>query len=161
MSSFSIPGRAVPYRSRIGWLPLSVALNLLLIGILFAWVATTSPPMPRQPLVTWQRELIPSLPAGDAAIASDAVARIAASQVACDAAVHIEYAEIRGLLAIEPLDSAAVLAHFDRIVALRNAQQNTALHAFSDELKSVSPEGRKILLTGMERESKRLHPTGH
>jgi hypothetical protein len=162
MSSFSLPRPAAPYSSRIGWLPLSIAVNLLLIGFLLAWVVSNQAPAPRQPLVTWQRELMPTLSTSDAAVATDAVSRIAASQVACDDAVHAEYAQIRAVLAVEPVDNGAIQAHFDKIIALRNAQQNTALHAFGDELKNLSPEGRRIILTGMEKESQRLHPaTGH
>ena len=74
MSSFSLPRNAVPYRSRLGWLPLSLALNLVLIGVVVAWELNLPAP-PRQPLVTWQRELIPSLNSADAAIAAQAAGR--------------------------------------------------------------------------------------
>lgn len=156
MSSFSI-SRGARYRSRLGWLPVSLALNLLLTGLVLAWVLNLPSP-PRQALVTWQRELIPSLSAGDATLATDAAGRIADAQAAGDQAVHIQYAKIRTLLAVEPVDQAALRAAFDKIAVIRNSQQISVGNAFLDELTAVSPEGRRKILSAMEKESQRWHP---
>jgi hypothetical protein len=158
MSSFSIPGTRVRYSSRLGWLPASLALNLILIGIMAAWV-WNMPPRARQPLVTWQREMIPSLAPDDAAMATDAAARIADAQSAGDIAVHAQYNKIRSLLAAEPLDHSALQAAFDQIATIRNNQQLTIGNAFRDELSSVSADGRSKILAAMEREAVRWHPT--
>ena len=157
MSSFSIGRSAAANRSRLGWLPVSIAVNLLLIGLVLAWVWNMPPPE-RQPLVSWQREIIPSLSPGDAAIVTEATGRISDSQVTCDEAVHSQYAKIRALVAAEPVDGAAIRAGFDQIIALRNTQQTTALHAFSDELNAISPDGRQKILAGMKREAARARP---
>src|ERR1700760_2210277 len=106
MSSFSIPRGTTPYRSRLGWLPLSVALNLVLIGLVVAWELNLPAP-PRQPMVTWQRELIPSLSPADAAIVATAADQIADAQAAADMAVHLQFNKIRSILAADPLDKAA------------------------------------------------------
>ena len=46
MSSFSIPRGAVPYRSRLGWLPASLALNLILAGVMTLGLAFSSIGLP-------------------------------------------------------------------------------------------------------------------
>ena len=85
MSSFSLPRdpRCPVSLAELGWLPLSVALNLVLIGLVVAWELNLPPP-PRQPLVTWQRELIPSLSPADAAIVTEAAGQVADAQAAGD-----------------------------------------------------------------------------
>ena len=161
MSSFSLPRRAAPYSSRLGWLPLSVALNLLLIGLVLAWVLNMPTP-PRQPLVTWQRELIPSLSSTDGPIAAEAAGRIADAQAAGDLAVHQQYGKIRAILAVEPLDHAALATAFDGLAEIRHNQQVQIGKAFAEELDAVSADGRRKILLAMETESRRWHPTpGH
>jgi hypothetical protein len=161
MSSFSLPRGAAPYRSRLGWLPLSLALNLVLIGLVVAWELNLAAP-PRQPLVTWQRELIPSLSPADAAIAAEAAGRIADAQAAGDLAVHNQYAKVRGILAIDPLDRAALAETFNRMADIRRDQQFEAGKAFTEELDMMSADGRRKILAGMEQQSRRWKPTpGH
>ena len=161
MSSFSLPRGAIPYRSRLGWLPLSLALNLVLIGLVVAWELNLPAP-PRQPLVTWQRELIPSLTPGDAVIATEAAGRIADAQAAGDLAVHNQYTKVRGILATDPLDRAALAEAFDEMADIRHDQQFKAGKAFTEELNTVSADGRRKILAGMERQGQRWKPTpGH
>lgn len=162
MSSFSIPRGAVPYRSRLGWLPASLALNLILAGVLVAWVSDRPTPT-RQPLVTWQRELAPSLETPDATIVTDGAARIADAQHQGDEGVHQQYAKVRAILAVEPVDHAALDAAFAEMAAIRHSQQLSVGHAFRDELAAVSADGRRKLLAAMEKEAVRFHssPPGH
>jgi Heavy-metal resistance len=161
MSSFSLPRNAVPYRSRLGWLPLSLALNLVLIGVVVAWELNLPAP-PRQPLVTWQRELIPSLNPADAAIAAQAAGRIADAQAAGDLAVHNQYTKIRGILAADPLDRAAIAEAFSQMAQIREDQQLKAGQAFTEELDTVSADGRQKILAAMEKQSQRWKATpGH
>jgi hypothetical protein len=161
MSCFSLPRNAVPYRSRLGWLPLSLALNLVLIGLVLAWVLHLPGP-PRQPLVTWQRELIPSLLPADAAIATKAAGRIADAQAEGDLAVHNLYKKIRALLAADPLDRAAIADAFNQMARIREEQQLKAGQAFTEELDTVSADGRRKILAAMEKQSQRWKPTpGH
>jgi hypothetical protein len=158
MSSFSISRPRLPYRSRLGWLPASLALNLILIGLVLAWVWNMPPP-PRRPLVTWQRELIPSLSPGDAALTTEAAGRIAEAQSAGDQAVHAQYNKVRALLAVEPLDRAALEAAFTEMARIRHNQQVEVGDAFFDELAAVSPQGRQKILASMEKESLHWHPS--
>jgi hypothetical protein len=161
MSSFSLPRGAVPYRSRLGWLPLSLALNLVLIGLVVAWELNLPAP-PRQPLVTWQRELIPSLSPADAVIAAEAAGRIADAQAAGDLAVHNQYTKVRGILAADTLDRTALAETFNRMADIRRDQQFEAGMAFTEELDTVSADGRRKILAGMEKQSQRWKPTpGH
>jgi hypothetical protein len=161
MSSFSIPRNAIPYRSRLGWLPLSLALNLVLIGLVVAWELNLPAP-PRQPLVTWQREIMPSLSPADAAIAADAAGRIADAQAAGDLAVHNQYKKIRGILAVDPLDRTALAAAFDEMADIRREQQLKVGKAFTEELDAVSLDGRRKMVAAMEKQSQRWRPTpGH
>jgi hypothetical protein len=147
-------------RTRWGWLPLSVALNLVLIGVVLGWASRNHTPPPRQALVTWQRELLPSLPPPDAAIVSGATDSIAAEQAAGDTRVHQAYLRMRQILAVSPLDTAAMLDTFESIRAARDAQQTAVDKSFFNELSSLSPEGRAIVLKAMEAESHRWHPPG-
>ena len=158
MSSFSLPRNAVPYRSRLGWLPLSLALNLLLIGVILAWMLNLPAP-PRQPIVTWQRELIPSLSPTDASIANEAAGRIADAQAAGDLAIHNQYTKIRAILAVEPLDRAALAQAFAGLADMRRDQQIQVGDAFDAELRAISADGRRKMLAAMDVQSKRWHPT--
>ena len=158
MSSFSLPRNAIPYRSRLGWLPLSLALNLVLIGVVFAWEMRPAPPS-RQPIVTWQRALVPSLLPADAAIATEAAGQIADAQAVGDLAVHNEYTTIRGLLAAPQLDSVALGQAFDQMAEIRHNQQILIGKAFAEELETVSADGRQKILAAMEKQSQRWRPT--
>jgi hypothetical protein len=162
MSSFSLPRGAVPYRSRLGWLPASLALNLILAGVLVAWVADRPAPK-RQPLVTWQRDLVPSLSQDDAAIVTEGAALIADTQNAGDQGIHQQYAKIRAILAVDPIDRAGLDAAFAEMAAIRHNQQLSVGHAFRDELATVSPDGRRKILSAMQKESERFKPSppGH
>ena len=157
MSSFSIPRTRAPYRSRLGWLPISLAVNLLLVGLLLSWV-WHMPSAPRQAIVSWQRELIPTLPPGDAALVEDTAGHIADVQAAADRAVHLQYNTVRTLLAAPSVDRASLQAAFDEIATIRHHQQVAVGDAFLNELVAVSPQGRKQILAAMEKESLRWHP---
>ena len=158
MSSFSVSRSFAMSRSRWGWLPLSIALNLLLVGAIFGWAIST--PAPRQALVTWQRALLPSLPPADVPIVSAATDRIAAAQVQGDDAVHQAYLRIRLILAVSPLDKPAMESALEAIRSARDAQQTSIGATFLEELSTLTPEGRAIVLKAMEAESHRFHPAG-
>ena len=161
MSSFSVARGAAPYRSRLGWLPLSVALNLVLIGLVVAWEINMPAP-PRQPLVTWQRELIPSLSETDAAIVTGAAGQIADAQAKGDRAVHQQFNKIRAILAVDPLDKAALADAFNQIATIRQTQQLEIGKAFADELDSVSADGKQKILAAMVKQGERWQrTTGH
>ena len=155
MSSFSVSPSFPMSRSRWGWLPFSVALNLVLIGAILGWAARPHEPAPRQALVTWQRELLPSLPAADVPIVSGATDHIAATQAQGDATVHQAYMRIRAILAVSPLDKSAMQTAFEAIRSTRDAQQTAINSIFFDELSALTPEGRAIVLKAMEAESRR------
>jgi hypothetical protein len=151
----------VPYRSRLGWLPLSVALNLVLIGLVVAWELNLPAP-PRQPLVTWQRELIPSLSKADAAVVAGAAGHIADAQAEGDLAVHLQFNKIRSILAVDPLDKAALAEAFNQIATIRQTQQLKIGTAFTEELGGLSAEGKQKILAALVKQGQRWRPTaGH
>ena len=158
MSSFSIPRGTVPYRSRLGWLPLSVALNLVLIGLVVAWELNLPAP-PRQPLVTWQRELIPSLSPADATIVRETVSRIAGAQAAGDLGIHAQFDKVRAILTANPVDKAALADAFDQMATIRQNQQMLVGKAFTEELDKVSDEGREKIRAALMEQGKRWRPT--
>jgi heavy-metal resistance protein len=158
MSSFSIQRGTVPYRSRLGWLPLSVALNLLLIGLVVAWELNLPAP-PRQPLVTWQRELIPSLSPSDAAIVTEAAGQVADAQAAGDVAVHAQFDKVRAILAADPVDQAALAAAFNEMADIRQHQQMLIGKAFTEELDTVSAAGRQRIRAALIEQGQRWRPT--
>jgi len=157
MSSFSIPRGTLPYRSRLGWLPLSVALNLVLIGLVVAWELNLPPP-PRQPLVTWQRELIPSLSPADAAIVTEAANRIADAQAAGDRQIRAQFDKVRAILAADPVDKDALAAAFNEMANIRQNQQMLVGKAFTEELDTVSDDGRRKIHAALVEQGKRLRP---
>ena len=161
MSSFSLSPGAIPYRSRLGWLPLSVALNLMLIGLVVAWELNLPAP-PRQPLVTWQRELIPTLSPADAAIVAGAAGRIADAQAAGDRGIHEQFDKVRTILAADPLDKAALADAFNEMATIRQTQQLQVGTAFTEVLDSLSADGRQKILAAMVKQGQRWRPTpGH
>jgi len=158
MSSFSVSRGTVPYRSRLGWLPLSVALNLVLIGLVVAWELNLPPP-PRQPMVTWQRELIPSLSPADAAIVKETAGQVADAQAAGDLAVHVQFDKVRAILAADPVDKDALAAAFNEMTTIRQNQQMLFGKAFTEELNTVSDDGRQKILAALLEQGKRWRPT--
>jgi hypothetical protein len=145
---------------RFNWLIISVAGNLLLLGLIVAWIVSMPPP--HRPLVSWQQEVLPSLGQADAAIVSGAASRIAAAQDQANEALQQQYAQVHALLAAEPLDQAALQQAMTRISVIRNDEQVATRRVFFQELVSVSPAGRARLLAALEKESQhwRHHP-GH
>jgi hypothetical protein len=138
-----------------------MALNLVLIGLVVAWELNLPVP-PRQPMVTWQRELIPTLSQADAAVVSTAAGQIADAQAAADMAVHLLFNKIRTILAADPLDKAALADAFNEMATIRQTQQLKVGAAFTEELSAVSTDGRKKILTAMEKQGQRWRPTpGH
>jgi hypothetical protein len=158
MSSFSIPRGTVPYRSKLGWLPLSVALNLVLIGLVVGWELNLPPP-PRQPLLTWQRELIPALSPADAMIVRVAAGQVADAQAAGDLAIHLQFDKVRAILAAEPVDHAALVAAFNEMANIRERQQMLVGKAFTDELYKISAEGRQKIRAALIVQGERWRPT--
>jgi hypothetical protein len=160
MSSFSVSRSFPMSRTRWGWLPLSVALNLVLIGIILGYASRSHEAAPRQALVTWQRELLPSLPPADVPVVSGATDRIAAAQAHGDTTVHQAYIQLRTILAASSLDKPGMETAFETIRSTRDAQQTTVDSIFFEELSNITPEGRAAVLKAMEAESRRLHPPG-
>lgn len=141
-------------RTRLNpWLLASVGLNLVLIGILVAW--TVQPPPRRQPFVTWQRELLGSLGAGDAQIVSQAADRIEAEQIAAEPEVVAGFARVRGLLRAGSLDRRSLSDALDDVARARAAQQAETFRLLTDELLAVSADGRAKIADAMDREGQR------
>ncbi len=154
MASFSTPPLLQKGSSR-GWLVGSIALNLILIGLILAWLVM---PHENQRLVTWQRAVVPTLAPADASIVTGAVDRIAGRQAQADIKVHQDYARVRTILSTEPLDRAALEKELNEVAEARNSQETEILHIFLEELTSVTPEGRAKLVAGMEKASHRYNP---
>lgn len=145
---------------RFNWLVVSVAVNLVLAGLIVAWIVTM--PGPHRPLVTWQQDVLPSLHQADAAIASAAVLRIMAQQEEAEAKVGDQYARVRALLAVDPLDQAALEQAMTEIATTRNNEQIAMRRIFFEELTALSADGRAKMLVAMEKESRRWrHHTNH
>ncbi len=158
MASFSTPP-ALQGRRRWEWLVASIAINLVLIGLILSYLLGGHR---HQPFVTWQSELLPTLGADDARIVQSAIDRIAAEQMSGDSRIHEDFTRTRAILAVEPLDRDALAKAMNDIAAARNAQQTEIGDIFRDELQSLSADGRAKILAAMERESRRYHPPpGH
>ena len=160
MSSFSVSRSFPMSRTRWGWLPLSVALNLVLLGLILGYASRSHAPVLRQALVTWQRELLPALPPADVPIVTNATNRIAVAQAQGDDTVHQAYVQLRAILAVSPVDKPGMEKAFEAIRAARDAQQTTINGIFSEEMSTITPEGRAAVLKAMEAESHRHRPPG-
>ena len=146
-------------RRRWEWLIASIAVNLVLIGLILSFLMGNHR---HQPLVTWQREMLSSLSPSDAAIVQAATQRISERQSDSDAHAHAEFVRTRSILAVEPLDRDALKQTLDDITQIRNDQQTAVSGIFFEELTALSPEGRAKVLAAMERESHRYSPpSGH
>jgi hypothetical protein len=146
-------------RRRWEWLIASIAVNLVLIGLILSFLMGNHR---RQPLVTWQQALLSSLSPSDAAIVQAATQRIADRQNDADAHAHMEFGRTRAILAVEPLDRDALKQTLNVVTDIRNSQQTETSGIFFEELTALSPEGRAKVLAAMERESHRYSPpSGH
>ncbi len=163
-SSFQTPP-SLQGRRRWEWLVGSIALNLILIGLILSFMLGGKGLLgdhAHQPFVTWQMELLPTLQPPDAAIVTAATRRISDQQAEGDARVHTSYMQTRAILAVEPLDRDALRRSLDEMTAIRNGEQTTIGAIFLEELEALSPDGRAKVLAGMERESRRrFGPSGH
>jgi hypothetical protein len=161
MSSFSVDGQVPVKRPGRGWLlPASLAVNLLLGGLILAWLVAMPPP--HQPMLAWQRNLLPELSSADAAIVAAASTRIAEAQEQGSKSMHAKLARVSTLLATEPLDNEALGQTLDEMSTTRCDQQAAADKAFFAELVALSPEGRTKILSAMQREARRWRPPpGH
>lgn len=147
ISSAPFPMGSLRPRRRWGWLAVSVALNLLLIGLILAWVLTMRSPAN----VSWQREMIPSLSPSDAAIVETAIGRIADTKFEGDMKSHEAWGKVHTSLGAQPLDSDALTADMAEMTKIR-VEQGTAMNqAFLEEMKSLSPDGRSKLVALMTR----------
>jgi hypothetical protein len=142
---------------RPSWLMISVAVNLVFIGLIFAWVIGMSS---RQP-VSWQRELIPSLSAADATIARNVAQNLDDNQAATDKLVNAQYANLIAVIKTEPFDRAACAAALDKFTAIRDEHDAQIHKIVVDEMASLSPDGRAKLAAWIENAAGRWHVPWH
>ena len=136
----------VPSTSRGStWLALSVAANLVFVGMIVAWFLTMSKPSDRHIVMDRQQKVIDSVGPADAA-----VARKVGDQYQ---AIVTQYAP-RFAAQKEKLLAAAHAPSFDRAAfydalrgfsALRNEQELAIHQIFADEMAALTPAGREQL----------------
>lgn len=142
-------------RRRWRWLAVSVAVNLVLGGLILAWVLGMPP---RPPSGSWQKEAIPSLSASDAAIVEDAVKRMGEIKTQGDIQSHESWAKLHGILEADPLDVDALTAQMDDMNRIRVEQSTSMGQTLLTELKTLSPDGRAKLVALMKRLWNRWQP---
>jgi len=143
---------------RWGWLIASVALNLVLLGLMLAWVWGMHT---KQPYMSWQRSLLPSMSAADAAIVQEAATRIEEIKAQGDALVRAQSVRLRNEIVAEPFDRAAMEGAINALDAARNDEQTAVGRVFLDEMTALSPAGRISVKAAAERQSHRWFPTRH
>jgi hypothetical protein len=153
--SSSITPNLPQQRRRWRWLAVSVAVNLVLGGLILAWVLGMPP---RPPSGSWQREVIPTLSASDAAIVEDAVKRIGDIKMQGDIQSHEGWAKLHGILEAEPLDVDALTAQMDDMNRIRVEQSTGIGQTLMTELRALSPDGRAKLVVLMKRLWSRWQP---
>ena len=160
MSSFSIATsrsrRRGPGRSY--WLIASIAVNLVLIGLMLSWAMGMRA---HQPLFGWQRDLIGTLSQSDSAIVSNAADRLEAVQTRTDGLLMAQYEALKTALRARPFNPADCQKILDQMAFIRDDQQILFQQIFAEEAAALSPEGRSGLVDAMDREARRWHPPWH
>lgn len=136
----------VPSTSRGStWLALSVAANLVLVGMIVAWLLTMTRPQDRHIVMERQQKVIESVGPDDAvilrkvgdqyqAIVAQYGSRFAAQQEKLFAAAHAA-----------PFDRGAFYNSLRGFSALRTEQELAIHQIFADEMAALSPQGREQL----------------
>jgi hypothetical protein len=159
MSSFSIAaGRPARRRPRSYWLFASVAVNLILIGLIFSWALGMRA---HQPMFGWQRDLVGSLSPADAAIVGNATDRLEEVQARTDRLLVDQYEALKTVLRARPFSPGDCQKVLDQMAFIRDDQQISFQRIFAEEAAALSPEGRAALVDAMEREAHRWHPPWH
>ena len=158
MSSFRIAFKPARRPRRSYWLVVSVAVNLVLLGLILSWAMGMHA---RQPPFGWQRELAGSLSASDAAIVSQAADRLEDVQTRTDGLLLVQYEALKTALRAQPFSAAGCQKILDQMAFIRDDQQISFQRIFAEEAAALSPEGRARLVDAMERESRRWHPPWH
>lgn len=161
MSSYSLgiaAGGSPRTKRRSYWLIASVAVNLILIGLIAAWVMGMNA---YQPLVGWQRDMIPSLSPKDAEIVRDATERMLVVQNKAELALPQQYATLKQVLKTSPFDREQCGKVLSDMGVIREEQQNAIGQIFLEEVSALSPEARVEMVAAMNREARRWHPPWH
>lgn len=158
MSSFSIASGFERGHRRSYWLIGSVAVNLVFIGLIFAWVLGMRA---HQPLFGWQRDIVGSLSEADAAVVSNAADRLQAVQDHTDQLLVAQYGDLKTVLRAQPFNAADCQKVLDEMAFIRDDQQISFQRIFAEEASALSPEGRAKLVDAMDREARRWHPPWH
>jgi hypothetical protein len=148
--------RSVPdYRWRNSWLVASLVVNLLLMGLLFAWALDMNHPRPPS---SWQRDVLPSLTTGDAEIVNLALARSNDIHDRGETLSGEQLFLLPNLIRADPFDRAKLEQTLMTIEKIRADQRDAITIGFLNELSALSPDGRAKMAAALEQEAHRLHP---
>jgi hypothetical protein len=140
------------------WLILSIAVNLVLLGLILSWAFRFDGPPPHRPMRDLQRDLIPSLSAADAEIVTTTVQRLDEIQKRDDAVSVPRFARLQAALSANPYDRAATDTAFDQLEATRADHFREFRGIIADELSTLSPDGRAKLAAALSRDNPRPRP---
>jgi hypothetical protein len=143
------------------WLVASLAANLLLIGIVLAWISGIGTPPPRRSPIDWQRAVIGSLSPEDARIVSATLERFDARQSANDDQMRANYPKLHSVIVTAPLDVQALQQAMDDGEKMRAERHAATERDFLDELTQLSPDGRTKLLAAFDQELQRWRFSPH
>jgi hypothetical protein len=142
-----------PFRRRWGWLAASLALNLVLVGFICAWSLGMRSHTPN----SWQREIVSSLSAGDAAVVEHGIKGIADARAPGDLLIQAQHDQFHATLKTDPTNKILLKQLMDDIAKSRFNQALAINQAFLDELSELSPDGRSQI----EAEMQRIWPHSH
>jgi len=159
MSSFSIaPGIERRPRPRSFWLIASIAVNLILVGLIASWVIGMRV---HQPLIGWQRDLVGSVSAEDATVIGKAADQMEQVQIHTDQLLGAQYTKLKDALRAQPFSTLDCQKVLDEMAFIRDDQQISFQRIFAEEAAALSPDGRSKLVEAMDREGRRWHPPWH
>jgi hypothetical protein len=150
MSSISLlHGAAPPRRHRSIWLVGSLGVNLILIGLVLAWIVGVD--HPPHPLTDWQTSLLPSLSPQDAVVAQAALQRLNQIQSVSDAKLQAAFAQVHAAATATPFDIHGLEKSLDGVDDIRTERHIAMKRNLLDELSQLSADGRTRVLAAFDR----------
>jgi hypothetical protein len=127
------------------WLAVSVAANLVFVGLIVAWVLT----MARRPspdiVMNRQQKVIDSVGPADAAVVRHVGEQYQAIAMQYSSLFAQQNEKLLATVHAEPFDRAAFYDALRGFSTLRNQKEMAVHQIFADEMAALSPQGRERL----------------
>jgi hypothetical protein len=127
------------------WLAVSVAANLVFVGLIVAWVLAMTRPVDRHVVLDRQQKVIESVGPADAAILRDVGQQYEAIVMQYAPLFAQQHEKLLASVHAAPFSRAAFYDALNGFSALRDDEELAIHKIFADEMAALSPEGRERL----------------